>query len=776
MIKYIYQFSLLFSVCLFIGSCTSEEEPIAKKADRTNSYAIRFNTSVLQPVATRATEAGNHYDPLNENVITVMDAFLYDASGAQQGYYSTRKGDLVISSGSNPANGAIADAVEGTATIYVPKDPGIAGAYTGKNYTLYVLVNYHGSENLEDKTLPQIRTIALNSSALNPNSIEKQKDFLMDGNVPTGSMTWATSNTYDITANTGKVVELSRAAAKIRLRVKEIDVKDGNEKFVLNGEPTVSLVNYSDKTSLLAGSPLSLSLSDLQSTEYQPMKRKEYEGEQFYARTVPFYSYENSWTHNGDFRTYLILRLNLTGQTTHITKDYYYSIPVNYLFPKPGMNEEQKAGISKLQRNHLYDIVCNIRQLGNLEPGKPTEITRYVTVQKWDEPDQIDGSISKAHYLVVKELTPEMPNIHVRDVQYLSDLDIDLSKLNIRTTHTEYDYLGNAHTVHGTNANGKIKITTIIKNGLKYLHIESPIPINYVPLTIDFRVQHVKEPGETGAPLFQDVKVTQYPPIYVTAEKSTGNPIYWYSAFGSYNRNGLDANGNPQAGYQQNNTLFKVTTLVPEEGQIVGDPTLGNSDGHTGRDEEANKITSPEFIIASQWGMSIPVPQYTTVNNVKYGWQKRLNINTEKFFIDKYRYWDEYYDYYYNRWITDWRTWRYRDYNNAESRAHNYWEDKYGKTGEKYIYGDQYGRKEIEAYRMFTFEKDGYWRIPSMAELALIVKIQSDPNSAVKNLLWGSEYWSAKNNYAYDFKNKKEIYKSAEELVAIRPVFDTYNK
>lgn len=766
--KHIEKCILFLGVCVALTACEAEH-PDAPVNKLSNSYALTFNMSVLDP-QTRAVENGDHYDPLNENVINNMYVFLYDDAGTQVGDYSTKSGNLVISRNTSstvtPINGGIGSATRGSAVIYIPKEP--VNPLEGKNLHLYAVVNYHGTESLKNKTLDELKATTLSSTSLTQTTVEKQADFLMDGSIKTGVLTWSTNNTYNITTNTGSYLKLSRAAAKIRLRIKEILVKDGDVEFEIVGKPAVALIHGVKNTSLLAMK--SAAVKERFSTGYQEMNEHEYDGNTFYARDVPFYSYENDWTADGDVRTNLVVRLSLRKKgTMDAPSNSYFNIPVNYLLEKEGMTTEEKAGITKLQRNHLYDIVCSIKELGKPEPGKPTELQAYFAIKDWKSSDDIDGSISKAHYLLVKELTPTMPNVNELDIQYVSDLDLDLSPniLNIQTEYTSYDYVGDAHINVGHNEDRKIKITTIEKNGVKYIHIESPIPNNYVPLTIRFRAQHVVVPGETGTPLYKDVTVTQYPPIYVTATKSKGNEIYWYSSFTNYNPNGLNASGQTQAGYQQNNTLFKVTTLVPLEGQIVGDPTSGTD--YTGRTPELNNITSPEFIIASQWGMSKSVPQYLGSGpNIGWNYGQRYNLQNVTGTVDRYSYYDGYYTYYYSA--------RYSDYYNAETRAFNYWEDQYGPAMTKTIQGITAGYNYRNYTMNYTFNPQykGRWRIPTLAELELIVKIQSDGNSAVKNLLWGESYWSARTDYQYDFRNKRPMYTTTAG--PIRPVFDTYNK
>lgn len=748
-----YIYAAIASVFLLtLGACRAEEDFPA--IDKEDCYQIQFGLSILPPqTRTLTTEPGE--DSFNENKISSMDAFIYDDAGNQQGHYSTTKGDLVVNSTS---------VTSGTATIYVPKDNPLSAKYNGHNYDLYVLVNYHGGQSLDNLSLSELKKVKETSDALVQSTIKAQDDFLMDGTMKTGVMTWATSNNYNIT----ETLKLARAAAKIRIRLdSHIVIQDNKDFYDVVDPPTITLKSYTNQTSLFAGTPV-ISPDFLFMDDEQQMVKVPYDSKDFWTRSIPYYCYENDWSIDAKYRTYAVIKLHVRNRTTLKESDSYYSVPLNYLAVKDGMTPEEKAGLTKIQRNHLYDIECSIKQLGSAEPTKPVDIPySYIAVEEWNIPDAIDAAITKAHYLVVKETHPEMLNVDERLVEYISDLDIDLEKMkkSITSEFTQYERDGSTHQVTGGDKNGQIKIETIVQNGKKYLKITSPIPDNYVPLTIRFRVTQIQDPDDpTAIPLWKDVEVTQYPPIYVTAKKSSGNPIYWYGTLGGWNKNGPTG-----AGYQNNQTLFKVTTLAPQDGQIVGDPTFGTD--RTDRGEEANKITSPQFIVASQWGMSIPVSQYDGTNGGRWttsqnDFQSVTGI-TDNYHIN------------YSR-----NSYRYRDYSNAENRAYNYWEDDYGVSGTKNIHGDWSGDGfntwgyNITNNRTMswphTFKYNGHWRIPTLAELALIVKIQSDPNSAVKSLLWGSAYWSAQTGYGYDFKNNQELSEQVE--LPIRPVFDTYNK
>lgn len=804
---YIERLCLALFLAISMAGCVQERVKDTDEGD-----LLQFTVSVVDPQSPRAaslrslrattTEDGNKYDPsLNENKITNMHLFLYDGE-TQVEYFSTTNGDLKID---NP------EALTATVKARVNR-VGDSTPLQGKVCELYVVANYPDTgETLKGKTLQELKKVVISTqqiadqkSTVTPHpQPQPQPFFLMDGHVRTDQMSWSgTKHVHKVPGT----VELRRAAAKIRLMIDNIDL---GSDFEMQGV-SVALVNATAQTTLLDGTPaqtlgvtaFSRFSTGVRPEDFQKMEQRKFTlpgaaEKNYYVRPVPFYTYENDWSKNGDARTRLVVKLDVkvlsAGANQGTIKSFYYSVPVNYLLSNSNMTQEQKEGLDKVKRNHLYQIICNITKVGELDPGIPTPLDAAFSIENWDQDEVIDGNIAKAHYLVVKEKTPEMPNQSTRLIEFESDMPLDQSVFDqFRAEFSAYNYKGDEVKISGDKNyyySGSliekrryfenIKIKVVERDGKKYLEVTNPVPNNFVPWTIRFTAQQMLPQYELSAgakPLYEDVVVTQYPPIYVTAEKSRGNTLYWYSPFGSYNSGGIDENGKPKAGHQTNGTLYKVHVLVPESGQIVGDPTGGDSRGRTGRDEELNKLISPEFVIASQWGMT---------NEGTHQYSSNSGGNAPKWQRDeigRYTIWDAIGvndDY----WDGSRYNWRYKDYWDAESRCERYWEDKYGPSNTKEAHYDRHSSR-TKSYNLPFVTIIGYWRIPSVAELQLIVKIQSNEHSAVKSLLWGRRYWAAKENTAVWFNNPKvdswdwgkAFHRASYEGAPVRAIFDTYNK
>lgn len=794
--------SLLFM--LMTSSCTQDWLPHNEVSfDTENAYALSFRFSVLTP-QTRAseTEAANNYDPLNENAINNMVVILFE-NGNFLGLHSTVKGDLVLFPTSSthytdPSGKDKADAVEGIARLFVPKNTP-TNPYQNKSLHLVVIANYHGDiDQLSGVSLSDLKTRMMdvaNNLDNQDDPTAKQNDFLMDAEAETGQLSWSINNEIALSSP----ILLQRAASKIRLRLKSpLALKDANGKpLQILGNPQVALVNGVNNSRLLANEMQALSTRTYVNggqTTFQSLYQRTYDGQNFFARQVPFYVYANDWSNDVYSRTFLLVKLHLKD-VANKEFDSYYNVPINYLVPPRNTPAAERENYARVQRNCVYDITCDIKEVGSKDPENPTDVNAGIAIEQWTTPKAIDGNIALAHYLLVKEPRPEMLAEKELDIQYLSDLPLNPTVLNqIKTAFTAYTQWGDEDPHTGNNENKEIKVTTRERDGKHYIHVESPVPINYVPQTIEFTAQHIN--SGSGTPLKQHIKITQYPPIYVTAKKSKGNPIYWYSDFtfwfdtGFYiDSDGTTKYGKAGAGYQRNSTLYTVHVIAAQEDMIVGDPTLGAADQQTGKSEEANKIVSPEFMIASQWGLSVPVNQYLDIPSIPKGWVQSAHnyynlkeyspldghgnklFPNDNFIVGAQ---DAYGRYYYS-------TYRYRNYEVAADHAINYWEDDYGVTETKQIYG-----QDVQGYqdwynthpKYLSFNHNAHWRIPSLAELKLINKIQKDRNSAVKALLFGKSYWSAQENIAYSFVEDQNIDVTKRGLptyyFSVRPVFDTY--
>lgn len=780
---------------LLNGSCANElnvtDTPQWTAVDTANSEVMTFGFSLdnapretRSARATRATEEVNLFvnGGLNETKINNMYVLFYEGD-TQRGLHSTVKGDLMLypQGNTNPLGVATADALNGQARVFVKKN---ANPYQGKNLKLVVIANFHGAlTDLQGKTLTQLG--ALVSSGANvlgaqSDANQKQADFLMDGAANVQTYRW-NNNQREITV--ASIVALRRAAAKLRVRLTPPTNIRGNagENFTVVGNPQIALVNGVSNTNVLSETMLGSGRTYINNgqTDFQNMEKRAFDGTQFFARPVPFYVYAHAWGNDVNNETYLLIKLRL--RTNNRDKDSYYKIPLKNVLPSSGTVENW----NRIVRNTVYDIQSTITAEGSAEPTNPVTIQSSIAVEDWTDTKPVDGTIAEAHYLVVTQTKPEMRATDELEIQYISDLPLDEATLRntLRATYPIYDKLGNI--TYGTPDMSKVAVSLTSRGGRTFIKVKSPVPINYVPLTINFTAKQKDSNVLPPVP----VTVSQLPPIYVTAKQSQGKILnYWTSLYAAV----VQLNDNVTGRYLGtvdilNGMLYTIHTIVPQKDMIIGDAT--ETDGSTKKDAESNKIISPEFIISSQWGDTFPTDQYGEYSSdeikqkakrdndrIKSGSLKNLEIWMDvrggypgqdnrpsqgrlPYFSPRNTDGNKIYT------VDDFLGLRVFPYKSVAQQAKQYYEDDYGRSGSfmfvgmsqdvhnKYIRKPGYpttywteGRATVHYKYSETniqFIQNGDWRIPTTAELQLIAKIQSDPNSAVKYLIYFDKAWSA---------------------------------
>lgn len=796
-----------------------------------NDNHVATNTPVAVPRLTRATtENANLYvaNGLNETKINNMYALVYEGNN-QLGLHSTLKGDLMLYPQGliNTLGTATLDAVQGQARIYLEKGA-THNDYHGKTLRLIIIANYRGAAtDLQGKTFPQLQSLIATSNALgaqnNPN--EKQADFLMDGASNAQVFNWNTQSEVRVNS----VVNLHRAAAKLRVRLTPPTTvtDEKGATYTVVGNPQIALSNGVSNTRVLADEVLDSERAFINNglTTFQNMEKRTFDGKQFFARPIPFYTYANSWAKDVLQETSLYIKLRVRNNQNQ-EQDSYYQIPLKNVLPPKGATVTGEEW-NRIERNTVYDIQSTIQVLGSPEIARPTQVNASIAVENW-VPEAVDGSIADAHYLVVKQTNPEMLATDELEIQYISDLPLDETMLNtIEAQYTTYNQYGESQTINADKS--KIKISTTAHGGRTYIKVQSPVPVNYVPLTIRFKAKQLNSNVLPEVP----VTVTQYPPIYVTAKQSKGMINYWYSLFGA------TINGRVQT----NSLLYTVHTIAPQPGMLYGDATVAN--GSTAKDAESNQLISPEFIISSQWGdvparpqsgeysdaeiMTITQQEHNKIRRIESleakGSRRTRQETVELVNLSNQRNHFQFWVYYPNNYpdkaripeqrnlvlnspvdengqrifrADNFAPYRVYPFKSAEQRARQYFEDDYGPSRNHIIvgmddltfakYGSTWpggGRQRyypvtgINGYPL-NFKHNGYWRLPTTAELQLIAKIQSDPNSAVKSLLQYYTAWAAQSGVAVATRNGANNNPKAGTIINnpgstfMCPVFDSY--
>ncbi|MGL6179674.1 MAG: fimbrial protein [Tannerellaceae bacterium] len=534
---------LYYMLILLLGTAcaTNESDLIFEQTKYSVTFRVQLNNNEEE---TKATQPGD--DSLNENEIKRLDILFYN--GENNVYYPADNRVSFQKSG----NG-VEVSVQFTTSEVALFD-------NATNYKMVVIAN----TNLLREKFANIQYSELKQLVQSSNLIDiPNESFLMDGEVNTKLSPTITKLTD---------VKLKRAAAKVNIQINAMSIPGC--KFV---SAEAQLYSSAKKTAVMQGNPCVLLDSDFDS--YLPRDIQMNNSE-------TFYSYENDWTLDSKKEPWVLLKVNIkNSQNTIITT--YYKVRLNYLNAS-GTDPELAF---KLMRNKIYELGIHLYTLGSSDPELPLDLTCNFRILDWTS-KQIDVSIDNYKYLVVFEDQVDMYNILCRDIKYASNMDVKIE--NLQAYYYEFDSNGDKikRTLLSTDSSYPV---IVLDKQNSSINIKTSIPINYVPKEIEFDVQTIGVPQ-----LIQRVKVFQYPPIYVTAVKSVdstsgsgvgdcGDNIYPHGSTG-----------------RTNFTFYTVTTLVHNsETTFVGDPTvLSNGVMVTGTDVVSNNLISPQFVIATQRGIT----------------------------------------------------------------------------------------------------------------------------------------------------------------------------
>ncbi len=354
--------------------------------------------------------------------------------------------------------------------------------------------------------------------------------------------------------------------------------------------------------------------------------------------------------------------------------------------------------------NKLYDLKLGIHKLGSTTPEEPVEITGTLSILPWTLcDDQYD--LPAANYLEVSEREAHIYNVETHTISYESSK----KPVNVQIIEVSFSYVNGATGVATTDnipsSSDQYPTVTVVGNQIQ---IESRIPINNVPKKIRIKVSN----GIAG--LDKEVTVYQYPSLFVVntiGVKSSRRP------------DGTLADG------LNNTAIYRITVQNPPKGKILGFPPRETTDFWPGywngsrwvltggtktsklttkRDAETAQMVSPSFELASQLGATERWPY------LEYGWTQEGP-----------------------RWNPSW-------YSTNQIGA-----DEETALCDCALYTET---RKVNGKEVILDD----WRLPTEAEIRLIDQLQNDPNSAVKSIMTGRYYWSAKDNAAIKLKGGNE--------------------
>ena len=507
----IYRYATILAIAgsLALAAC-STEEPQSQVRPADGRIYLQFPTD-------GSAEAAN--EGLGSDVesrVETADVFIYD--GEQCLYYERL---------SIPENAAPVPLSEAVATDFV----------MGQQYEVRVVANYRDGEDgnepfpADEASWPS-RTalsemIAVTSQLVN--STEATVTPLLMEGATDAQLNDGTGNLVEVS------VPLTRAAVKI---VVEVSIGDPvrtedtaadnpggyiETSYSFYGGTLGRLHNAADRVRMVAGNELSLAELDghLVTTE----KWNSYEVASDDRSTLSFYSYPNDWSgaHTIEQETFVNVDIPVSIHTQRYTADgqpvgeatveqkahNYYKVQLNY--------GQDAATNNKLQRNHLYRIRAKLRTLGSSTPEVPVELDPQCTFEILDwQKITIDVNPDDLQFLVLKRNALTMANTTQDSVYFISTSPLDMATTKTRVIEAYYfDDYGQKQQV----AAGEFYPTLSQSDEAGYsgyLKIASATPTNNVPKYIRISVENQQGVTDT---LF----VEQYPLEYITSELS------WYS-------------------------------------------------------------------------------------------------------------------------------------------------------------------------------------------------------------------------------------------------------
>lgn len=701
---------ILYSImmcCLMVTFLTacSQENDPFPQGEGTKGNSITLKLSTGIQFQTRAEAAGA------EVAVSHLDVFIFDANETMRHYERV----------SNCTN------ERGTVTLAASKDD--FNANTG--YYVYLLANStHATDDFKNlANLSALKAMTQEDKLIHLTGLENvigaPKTFLMDGIAYSASealepqtATPVVLNDNNPSTDTELKVMLRRAAAKIIIHVK----KGADVTFDNGPSRGYYLRNMPCSTSLLAGvnAEAELTTPDLSTnTTYYTWTENEI--------TLTAYTYAHEWADASAFEKEVRLVVNIPLK--YNDTDYpisYYQIPVC----------EDKV----LERNTCYEVTVTVNAPGGTNPSAPVELSDIqYTVTNWAEKEvSIGGDDERPIYLYVNEEEMEMHNITDDNttLEFASS-----SAVSATVTRVYYiDKFGqeqdeSTSTVTATpdpDLNGNIKI-------------HSPLPTNNTIRYIEMTVTNT----DKATP--KTVTITQYPLEYIT------NIQGWYSYrsdFGgttwenyrnptnkrvsayNYNKNN-DTWGYSATGYGQ---YYTFTSKVAEE--II-----------SGRNKGKSKISY--YYYRNNYSNSFSTEEIWNAGNARM-YYVRITASSGDYTVGRPKITEN--------GITD------PGADNAELVSPSFMIAS--QLGAVYtISSVEMAASHCKQY--VEVSKDGAiyddWRLPTKAELEIIIKFQYKDNAAMDEVLSGEYYWSASGSV-----HNAGASDTSGDWVAIRCVRDAY--
>ena len=449
-----------------------------------------MNESIVLDLSSGLTKAA---DTDVESFVNHLDVFIFDVNGTEPGaevYYERYQ--------VNNAASLVLNAKRSTFAA-------------GQKYYVYLLANsnlpksdFEAVESYNDLIDKKQEDYNLHLTGLTIDGAPSY--FLMDAVAFQGGSSPVVLNNGVSSDNTVLDAVLRRAAAKVVVNIKASEkvefkaftIEDGSEGglYYLRNMPydTYLLAEARAEEDIYTAKVRNTKKSNNAYFSWNPTQDSK-------NVSLVTYVYPNNWADQSSLEreTCVVMNLPLTYTDGELVKDYancWYKIP---------MTDEQM-----FKRNNYYEVNIDLNRPGAISESTPVDLEDvYYSVIDWTEHNVYVGGDDKPKYLMVNKDYMEMRNIAVdaTTLEFASSSPVTITVKDIYY----YNKFGVKTTVNPT-----ITGTTEVDSTTGNITVNSPVPTNnairYFTLVV------TNEDGIT-----REVEVAQYPLEYITNQQG------WYS-------------------------------------------------------------------------------------------------------------------------------------------------------------------------------------------------------------------------------------------------------
>lgn len=449
-----------------------------------------MNESIVLDLSSGLTKAA---DTDVESFVNHLDVFIFDVNGTEPGaevYYERYQ--------VNNAASLVLNAKRSTFTA-------------GQKYYVYLLANsnlsksdFEAVESYNDLIDKKQEDYNLHLTGLTIDGAPSY--FLMDAVAFQGGSSPVVLNNGVSSDNTVLDAVLRRAAAKVVINIKASEkvefkaftIEDGSEGglYYLRNMPydTYLLAEARAEEDIYTAKVRNTKKSNNAYFSWNPTQDSK-------NVSLVTYVYPNNWADQSSLEreTCVVMNLPLTYTDGELVKDYancWYKIP---------MTDEQM-----FKRNNYYEVNIDLNRPGAISESTPVDLEDvYYSVIDWTEHNVYVGGDDKPKYLMVNKDYMEMRNIAVdaTTLEFASSSPVTITVKDIYY----YNKFGVKTTVNPT-----ITGTTEVDSTTGNITVNSPVPTNNA--IRHFTLVVTNEDGIT-----REVEVAQYPLEYITNQQG------WYS-------------------------------------------------------------------------------------------------------------------------------------------------------------------------------------------------------------------------------------------------------